>query len=78
MIGSSMRMRSKLSTHTQASVQKIKVPDYRWVEEEAAFENSIRNKDLWIDSMFIQALIWTFGSIMTVETKADFDKWLKK
>lgn len=57
---------------------KIKVPDYKWCEEEITFENSVRYKALWVDSLFILAIIWTFGSIMTDEAKPEFDKWLKK
>ena len=41
------------------------------------FESSIKHKQLWIDSFFIFALIWAFGSLLSSEGKILFDKWLK-
>ena len=60
------------------SQAKVKSPEYKWTEDEALFESSIRFKKLWIDSFFIYALIWAFGSILTDAAKNDFNKWLLK
>ena len=56
----------------------MKAPDYRWCDEEALFFNSIKNKSLWVDSFFMYAIIWAFGSILNKESKQEFDHWLKK
>ena len=57
---------------------KVKVPDYKWSEDDKSFENSIRYKNLWVDSLFIYALVWSFGSILTDKAKQEFDRWLKE
>jgi hypothetical protein len=56
---------------------KLKSPDYEWVENEYLFEQSIRNKNQWIDSFVIYALIWSFGSILKENERRNFDRWLK-
>ena len=61
----------------KASQTKLRPPDYRWVDEEATFENSVQHKELFVDSCFLYALIWTFGSVLTQEVKYEFDTWLK-
>ena len=54
----------------------IKPPDsgYHWSENQ--MEQSVLNKNEWIDSMFIFSLIWAFGSILTNDAKVEFNKWL--
>ena len=52
-----------------SSRSKIKVPNYSWAEDDFAFENSLRHKKLWVDSLFIYALEWAFGSILKTEAK---------
>ena len=63
--------------NTLLSTVKIRPPEYRWCDDESLFENSIKHKQLWIDSFFIFALIWAFGSLLSSEGKTMFDKWLK-
>ena len=78
MIGGQSRTSTFSAKKKDTPLPKMKVPDYKWCEEDTLFEHSIRNKDLWVDSLFIFAIIWTFGSVMTDETKPLFDFWLKK
>ena len=56
---------------------KVKPPDYRWAEEDNLFEDSLKYKKLWIDSFFVYALVWAFGSLLTLESKNEFDKYIK-
>ena len=70
--------RGKTLANTIVSTDKVRPPDYRWCDEEAALENSLRHKQLWVDSFFVYALVWGFGSLLTPEAKFDFDRWLKK
>ena len=42
------------------------------------FEASIKGLATWVDSFFIYAMIWAFGSILTDEAKKEFDIHFKK
>ena len=64
-------------SNTLLSTVKIRPPEYRWCDDDLLFESSIKYKQLWIDSFFIFALIWAFGSLLNSEGKTVFDKWLK-
>ena len=68
----------KVISNTLGATVKVKSPEYKWSEEEILFENSIRHKELWVDSFFIYAIIWAFGSILTEHAKVEFDRWIKK
>lgn len=41
------------------------------------FENSLKHMQLWVDSFFLYAMIWAFGSMLTYEGRNLFDKWLQ-
>ena len=43
---------------------RVKPPEHNFIDSEADFESSIRNKNIWIDSFFTIALIWAFGSVL--------------
>lgn len=47
------------------SQTKVRPPEYRWSEDDLLLENSIKHKELWVDSFFIFALIWAFGALLT-------------
>lgn len=55
---------------------KIRPPEYRWCDEETPFENSIRFKQLMVDSFFMYSLIWAFGSFLTRDAKVEFNVWI--
>lgn len=80
--GSSLRYqqlsRKKTFANSLLSITKIRPPDYNWCDEEPIFEQSIANKQLWVDSFFLYALVWAFGSILTNKAKYEFDRWLKQ
>ena len=56
----------------------LKVPDYKWSEEDAMFESSVKYKEVWMDFFFMSAFIWTFGSILNESAKLELEVWLKK
>lgn len=55
---------SKMVSSHLTNQLKMKPPDYRWCEDESLFEDSIRHKKLWVDSFFMLAIIWSFGSLL--------------
>ena len=59
------------------SLSKMKTPNYNWVESETLIEFSIKFKDQWVDSFFIFALVWSFGSILNEDAKRQFDVWIR-
>ena len=58
------------------SQERLKPPENNFVENDFLFEQSVRNKNYWIDCFFLYSLIWAFGSILTDEARRHFNTWL--
>ena len=59
-------------------VHRCRPPELAFAENEALFEASIKHMPKWLDSMFLYSMIWAFGSILTVEARAEFTTYLRK
>lgn len=57
---------------------KQKPPEHFFSESDQMFENSVRHKNYWIDSFFLCALIWAFGSLLNEQGRREFNTWLLK
>ena len=54
----------------------IRPSEFRFCELDHLVEQSIRSKDLWIDCFFVYALVWSFGSILKEEARAEFNDYV--
>ena len=54
----------------------MRPPEHTFIENDFLFEQSVRHKNMWIDSFFLYSLIWAFGSILTDEARRHFNTWL--
>lgn len=55
---------------------KVRPPEHTFVEVEALFEASLKNKNLWIDSFFLYSMVWAFGSLLNDAGRREFNSWL--
>ena len=54
----------------------MRPPEHTFIENDFLFEQSVRHKNMWIDSFFLYSLIWAFGSIVTDKARRHFNTWL--
>ena len=59
-------------------IVRCRPPDLTFAENEVLFEASLKHMPKWLDSMFLYSMIWAFGSILTVEGRAEFSAYLRK
>ena len=55
---------------------KVRQPEHKYFEADFTFEQSIRNKNLWVDSFFLYSLVWAFGSLLNEKARREFNTWL--
>lgn len=61
----------------QNKVYSCKPPDYNFRDNDIVFENSIKMKKLWIDSMFLYSLLLSLGSMLTEPGKLKFETFIR-
>ena len=61
----------------QNHVHSCKPPDYNFRDNDILFENSIKMKKLWIDSMFVYSLLLSLGSMLTEPGKLKFETFIR-
>ena len=60
----------------QREEDRTKPLEHLFWEIELTFEESIRNKNKWIDCLFLYSLIWAFGAILKENARREFNSWL--
>ena len=77
-----MSRRSKQTSQTgsekNAVKEVVKPPDYNFRDNDVAFENSLKKKPLWIESMLIQSLLLSVGSLLNADGKVRFDLFIRE
>ena len=56
----------------------VKPPDYNFKDNDVAFENSLKKKALWVESMLIQSLLLSVGSLLNANGKVRFDVFIRE
>ena len=55
---------------------KLRPPEHTFVDNEQLFENSIKNKNQWIDAFFLYSVVWSFGAFLNQEGRREFNTWM--
>ena len=63
-------------TKDKKKEQRIKPPEHSFLENDFTFEQSIKQRNKWIDCFFLYSLVWAFGSILNEKARHHFNTWL--
>lgn len=69
---------SKIVKISKDDMPRIKPPEHSWIENDVLFEQSLKTKNLWIDSFLIYAIVWSFGSHLNEAARSEFDTFVKE
>ena len=68
--------KGRKTSHRVEKEERLRPPEHSFIENDFLFEQSVRHKNMWIDSFFLYSLTWAFGSILTEEARRHFNTWL--